>query len=160
MSINRAALLLSLAGFLCGQPSPEAQVRRLMGDFLTAFNNLDWQAFRQCWAASPVVFFPSLVQPTGKRTDDIAAFEDVWHRQFELIRKDAARRGVTEAPFQNIQPQDLRIDFPSPSIAVVTFHLGPTNGILGRRMFVLARADAGWKITHLHASNLSLSPPN
>jgi ketosteroid isomerase-like protein len=160
MSTNRVALLLCLAGFLYGQPSPETQVRRLMDDFLTAFNNLDWQSFRQCWAADPVMFFPSLVQPTGRRTDDIAAFEDVWHRQFELIRNDAARRGVTEAPFQKIQPKDLRIDFPVPSAAVVTFHLGPANDMLGRRMFVLAKTDAGWKITHLHASNLSLSPSN
>jgi hypothetical protein len=73
----------------------------------------------------------------------------------------AGRQGVTKAPFQDIQPKDMRIDFPSPSIAVVTFHLGPANtNVIGRRMFVLAKTEAGWKITHLHASTLSLSPPN
>jgi ketosteroid isomerase-like protein len=149
-----------LAGCLYAQPAPETQVRQLMGDFLTAFNNLDWQTFRRCWVANPVVFFPALVEPTGKATADAAAFEDVWQRQFELIRNNAARRGVTKAPFQDIQPKELRIDFPSPSVAVVTFHLGPKNNVLARRMFVLAKTEAGWKITHLHASNLSLSLPN
>ena len=156
----RVSICLLLAGCLYAQPAPEAQVRQLMGDFLTAFNNLDWQAFRRCWVANPVVFFPALVEPTGRPTEDAAAFEDVWHRQFELIRNNAARRGVTKAPFQDIQPKDLRIDFPSPSVAVVTFHLRHNNNVLGRRMFVLAKTEAGWKITHLHASNLSLSPPN
>lgn len=156
----RISICLLLAGCLYGQPTPEAQVRRVMADFLTAFNNLDWQTFRQCWVASPVVFFPSLVQPTGRRTEDAAAFEDVWRRQFELIRNSAARRGVTSAPFQDIQPKDLRVDFPARTVAVVTFHLGPDNNVLGRRMFVLTKAEAGWRITHLHASNLSLSPPN
>ena len=156
----RVSICLLLAGCLYAQPTPEAQVRHLMADFLTAFDNLDWQMFRQCWVADPVVFFASVVQPTGRRTEDAATFEDVWHRQFELIRNNAAGRGVTKAPFQDIQPKDLRIDFPSPSIAVVTFHLGPTNNVLGRRMFVLAKTEAGWKITHLHASNLSLLPPN
>jgi ketosteroid isomerase-like protein len=156
----RVLTCLLLTGCLYAQPTPEAQVRRLMADFLTALNNLDWQAFRQCWVASPVVFFPALVQPTGRQTEDAVEFEDVWHRQFELMRNNAARRGVTKAPFQDSQPKDLRIDFPSPSVAVVTFHLVHNKNVLGRRMFVLAKTEAGWKITHLHASNLSLSPPN
>ena len=131
-----------------------------MSNFLTAFNNLDWPAFRQCWADNPVVFFPSLLEPTGKRIENAAKFEEDWHRQFDLIRQGAASRGVTKAPFQRLEPNDLRIDFPAPSVAVVTFHLGPGRNGLGRRMLVVAKTDAGWKITHLHASNLSLTPSN
>jgi hypothetical protein len=47
------------------------------------------------------VFFSSLVNPTGKRTEDAAGFEEAWRRQFGLIRDNAATRGVTKAPFQN-----------------------------------------------------------
>jgi len=129
-----------------------------MDNFLTAFNNLDWPAFRQCWADDPVVFFPSPVGPGGRRIDNLEAFESVWRRQFDQIREGAASRGVTKAPFQQLQPKDLRIDFPAPSVAVVTFHLGPGRNGLGRRMFVIAKTEAGWKITHLHASNLSIEP--
>ena len=154
----RLSICVLLAASLCAQPSPEAQVRQLMDNFLTAFNNLDWPAFRQCWADDPVVFFPSPVGPGGRRIDNPEAFESVWRRQFDQIREGAASRGVTKAPFQQLQPKDLRIDFPAASVAVVTFHLGPGRNGLGRRMFVIAKTDAGWKITHLHASNLSIEP--
>jgi ketosteroid isomerase-like protein len=156
----KVLIQLLLAGFLCAQPNSETEVRRVLTDFLTAFNNLDWPAFRQCWADDPVVFYPSTVpSPTGKRSEGTAELEAAWRRQFDLQRDIAAKRGVTKAPFQNIQPQDVRIDFPAPTVAVVTFHLGRSETSIGRRMFVIAKTGSGWKITHLHASNLSLSPP-
>ena len=156
----RLSICLLLAGCLHAQSTPEAQVRELMGNFLVAFSNLDWPAFRQCWADNAVVFYPSLVEPTGKRVENSSAFEAGWHRQFDLIREGAAGRGVTKPPYQQLEPMDLRVDFPAPSVAVVTFHLGPGRNGLGRRMFVVTKSDAGWKITHLHASNLSLTPSN
>lgn len=129
-----------------------------MADFLKAFNNLDWPAFRKCWVDNPVVFYPSLEpNPAGKRVDDLASFEIAWRRQFDLIRNGAAKRGVTKPPFMNIEPQDLRVDFPAPTVAVVTFHLGSSSNV-SRRMFVVVKTAEGWKITHLHASNLSLEP--
>jgi SnoaL-like domain len=147
------------AGALLAQPTPEREVRQVIADFLTAFNNLDWASFRQCWTNNPVVFFPSLVpNSTGKRTETPDEFETAWRRQFDVIHDFAAKRGVTKPPFQHIEPRDLRIDFPIPNVAVVTFHLGPNNNTLGRRMLVLVRTSDEWKITHLHASNLSLSP--
>ena len=53
----RIWICLWLAGCLYAQPTSEAQAQHLMADFLMAFDNLDWPAFRQCWAANPVVFF-------------------------------------------------------------------------------------------------------
>ena len=105
-------------------------------------------------------FFPSVAaNPTGKRIDDASSFEATWRHRFDLIRGGAEKRGVTAPPFQNLQPKDLRIDFPAPTVAVVTFHLGPSpNNSLARRMFVVSKTADGWKITHLHASNLSLEP--
>src|ERR1700678_4588092 len=140
----KVLIQLLLAGFLCAQPNSETEVRRVLTDFLTAFNNLDWPAFRQCWADDPVVFYPSTVpSPTGKRTEGTAAPEAAWRRQFDLQRDIAAKRGVTKAPFQNIQPQDVRIDFPAPTIAVVTFHLGRSETSIARRMFVIAKHGSG-----------------
>jgi hypothetical protein len=155
----KALFQVLLAGCLFAQPSSETEVRRVLADFLTAFNNLDWPAFRQCWADQPVVFYPSTVpNPSGKRTENSADFEAAWRRQFDLARNTAAKRGVTKAPFQNIEPRDVRVDFPAPTVAVVTFHLGRGEDSIGRRMFVITRTGSGWKITHLHASNLSLLP--
>lgn len=144
---------------LVAQSPQEAEVRGLMSSFLTAFNNLDWPAFRKCWVENPVLFHPSVAQnPTGKRIDDVAGFESSWHRQFEIMRQGASKRGTTSAPFANIQPKDLRIDFVAPTVAVVTFHLESSATSIGRRMFVVVRTADGWKISHLHASNLALTP--
>ena len=155
----RIATYLLFVGALGAQPTPEGEVRQVMAQFLAAFNNLDWPAFRQCWNDNPVVFFPSIIpNSTGRRTETPSEFETAWQRQFNAIRDFATKRGIAKAPFQRIEPRDTRIDFPVPTVAVVTFHLGPNNNALARRMFVLARTPAGWKITHLHASNLSLSP--
>lgn len=134
-------------------------MRSLMADFIKAFDNLDWPAFRKCWVDNPVMFAPGVAQnPTGRRIDDLPSFEATWHHQFDLTRNSAATRGVTAPPFQNIEPKDLRVDFPAPAVAVVTFHLSRNDGSIGRRMFVVAKTADGWKITHLHASNLSLTP--
>ena len=38
--------------------------------------------------------------------------------------------------------------------ALATFHLEHRPETLGRRTIVLVRTPAGWKIAHLHASNL------
>jgi len=137
----------------------EAEVQHLMADFVTAFNNLDWPAFRELWIEDPVVFHPILdYNPTGKRVEGAVEFEKSWQAVFDAGRKFAASRGVTKAPFINTQPQDLRIDILAATVAVVTFHL-PGPGAMGRRMFVAVKTDKGWKFSHLHASTISLTPP-
>lgn len=161
MLIRMCLLWTSVGCLVAQQPTQETEVRSLMADFLKAFNNLDWPAFRKCWVDNPVVFHPSpAYNPTGKRIDDLPSFEASWRLVFDAIRGGAQKRGVTGPPFQNLEPKDLRVDFPAPTVAVVTFHLvGPSGtNVLGRRMFVAAKTGSGWKITHLHASNLSLAP--
>jgi hypothetical protein len=137
----------------------EVEVQHLMADFLTAFDNLDWPAFRKLWIEDPIVFQPLLeYNPTGKRVEGAVEFEKSWQEVFDAGRKFSASRGVTKAPYMNIQPQDLRIDILAPTVAVVTFHL-PSPDAMGRRMFVAVKTDNGWKISHLHASTISLTPP-
>jgi hypothetical protein len=93
---------------------------------------------------------------TADRVDTADTFELFWKDQFQKSRESALKRGVTKPPYLNLAPKDLRIDYPAPTIAVVTFHLSRTSASLGRRMFGLTLDTAGWRITHLHASNLEL----
>ncbi|MCL5742781.1 MAG: nuclear transport factor 2 family protein [Acidobacteria bacterium] len=158
--MRRLVLLTPLAALsVNAQASSEAEVRGLMNAFLAAFQNLDWPAFRKCWADRPVIFHPTAaIHPDHGHIDDPQTFDAEWKGLFETVRKSAAQRGVATPPFMKLEPKDLRIDFPIPDVAVVTFHLRSSTSRIGRRMFVVARSAAGWKITHLHASNLSLSP--
>jgi len=158
--IGICLLCAGTGGLVAQQPGQDTEVRALMAAFLEAFNNLNWPAFRNCWTDNPVVFMPSAAfTPTGKRIDDPVSFEASWHLVFDTIRQAAQRRGVTGPPFQTLEPKDLRVDFPAPTVAVVTFHLGSgSTNVLARRMFVVAKTAKGWRITHLHASNLSLTP--
>ena len=57
-----------------------------------------------------------------------------------------------------LSPQDLKIQLLSEGVALVTFHLveGTT---LSRRTIILERSSGGWKIVHLHASNLAMTTP-
>ena len=96
-------------------------------------------------------------EPDGEKTEAVAGFESSWHHQFEIMRQNAAKRGTTSPPFANIQPKDLRVDLVAPTVAVVTFHLGSGVTSIGRRMFVVVKTGEGWKISHLHASNLALT---
>ncbi len=128
-----------------------ADVEQAMSRFLTAFDNLDWPAFRDCFSESPTVFFPF---PQAAQRAEGEAFDKTWRSFFDSARKQAAGRGKTAPPFMEIKPKDMRIDRVTDEVAVVTFHLG-TEPRLNRRTFVLQKFPNGWKIVHLHASYLT-----
>jgi hypothetical protein len=125
-----------------------ADVRRLMTAFITALQNLDFPGLRECWVDNPVQYGPS----DAMRIEG-SAFDSNWQMQFQQLRQAAAARGVTTAPYMKVDPQDMRVDFPSSTVAVVTFHL-TDNSRLRRRMFVAARTASGWKLTHLNISDV------
>jgi hypothetical protein len=127
----------------------EDDVRQLMASFVTALQNLDWEAFRHCWVDNPVLYGPA----DSKRIDDSATFDAMWQMQFQQLRQSVAARGITSAPYVKVEPQGMRIDFPSPTVAVITFHLSDNNR-LRRRMLVAAKTEMGWKITHLNNSDV------
>jgi hypothetical protein len=90
---------------LCAQTTAESEVRKLMANFVTAFENLDWPAFRQCWVENPVVFFPSPdMRPGGTRTDNASEFNAAWQRVFDQARQTMTKTGVSKAPFFSHQP--------------------------------------------------------
>jgi hypothetical protein len=54
----------------------------------------------------------------------------------------------------DIKPQDMKIQL-FDDVAIATFHLDDRAGFLNRRTIVLNKTKAGWKIVHLHASEVS-----
>src|SRR5215472_13075625 len=152
--MRKLILLVCIFSCLTGAArAQEADVRRLVAEFITAIQNLDWPAFRECWAENPVIYGPE----DATRVDG-PLFEANVRLQFQRLRQAAAARGVTSAPYTKIDPQDMRIDFPSPTVAVVTFHLtnatriSPRGHIIERRMLMVAKRATGWKITQQYTS--------
>ena len=139
-------------------PPPQAstdansEVRAAVDTFLRAFEALDWPAFRACFAEGATVFHPA--PPHLLRTDSPESFERAWAAVFERIRRNSGR---TSPPYFTLAPKDLRIQRLSDRVALVTFHL-PQGETIGRRTVILEKLEAGWKIVHIHASNLGKPP--
>lgn len=132
---------------------PTAEIEQALTVFLTAFDNLDWPAFRACFAPDASVFHPG--PPNLKRIDSPQEFERAWLGVFARIKKNSGRNSP---PYMHLSPQDLKIQLLSDDVALVTFHLvdGTT---LSRRTIILKRSSGAWKIVHLHASNLAMPAP-
>ena len=131
-----------------GGSADSVAVANTMEHFLRAFNDLDWDAFRDNFADSATVFQP--LPSSLLRNDGRAEFESVFENFFDAVRSD--RNGP---PYLNIQPRDVRIQMLG-EVAVVTFHLRTDDRpSVGRRTFVLRKQEDGaWRIVHLHASNV------
>ncbi|HEY5637077.1 MAG TPA: nuclear transport factor 2 family protein [Burkholderiales bacterium] len=115
--------------------------------FVRIFNDLDWEAFADCFADDAAVYAPFPDQPriaVGK-----AALEAGWRPVFDRVR--ANRPGP---PYLNIDPKDTRVRSLGEDACVVTFHLENLVGAtrLHRRTAVFERRDGRWRIVHLHAS--------
>jgi ketosteroid isomerase-like protein len=125
----------------------EPEVEKTLANFVQAFDNLDWDAFRNFFADHATVFYP---RAFPERADGRAEFERTFRKVFEQIRG-----GQTKAPYMDIQPRNLRIQIAGDA-AVVTFHLDDRTGFVNRRTLILQKFAAGWKIIHLHASEVSI----
>src|SRR5207302_72375 len=75
--------------------------RAALAQFITAFDNLDWEAFRSAFDDDATVFYPRGVP---ERANGRAEFERTFRIVFEQIRQ-----GKTAAPFMDIQPRDLKL---------------------------------------------------
>jgi len=130
-----------------------AEVQNALNVFLTAFDNLDWPAFRDCFAPDATVFHPA--SPNIKRIDSPQDFERTWLDVFARIKKTSGR---DSPPYMNLSPRDLKIELLSEDVALVTFHL-VDGTILSRRTIILKRGNGGWRVVHIHASNLAMRAP-
>lgn len=141
-------LLVSQSLFAQGNPgtSAEAQVREVLAKFVNAFDNLDWENFRLAFDDDATVFYP---RAFPERANGRAEFEKTFNVVFQQIRG-----GKPTAPYMDLQPKDMKLQIFG-DFAIATFHLDDRAGFLNRRTIVLARTKAGWKIVHLHASEVS-----
>lgn len=123
-------------------------LERTLAGFLDAFAHLDWDAFRAYFADDASVFFPMTDHPARANGRD--EVERLFHSVF-----DRARIASPGPVYLDLEPCDLLIR-EAGDMAVASFHLNDP-GVLCRRTLVFVRADAGWKIIHLHASNMPLA---
>jgi ketosteroid isomerase-like protein len=125
------------------------EARRTLTKFLTAFANLDWEAFRSFFADDATVYFPS---QRANRATGRAEIEATFRQVFERIRATK-----TAPPYLNLDPADLDVQL-FRDTAVATFHLHDMMpNVIGRRTVVLEKRAGEWKIVHLHASNVEQS---
>jgi ketosteroid isomerase-like protein len=145
-------VLITVMTFV-GSASPESagtserEVRKTLSDFIQAFDNLDWERFRNFFAEDAKVFYP---REFPRRADGRPEFETNFQKVFERIRA-----GRSKGPYQDIQPRDLEIQIVG-DVAIATFHLDDRTGLLNRRTLVLQKRPDGWKIIHLHASEVAI----
>lgn len=142
------ALALLPSASAQSQPSNEEKdIRKTLATFIRAFDDLDWEQFRMAFDDNATVFYP---RGTPQRANGRAEFEKTFQTVFQQIRGNQ-----TAPPYMDIQPRELRIQLFG-NVAIVTFHLDDRAGFLNRRTIVLHRMGKGWKIVHLHASEVSL----
>ena len=150
--IPRIAVALALVLLVVSaqsQTAPaDADIRETIAHFIRAFDDLDWEHFRLAFDDHATLFYPRAMP---QRADGRAEFEKAFKTVFQQIRGSK-----TAAPYMDIQPKDLRIQLFG-DIAIVTFHLDDKPGFLNRRTIVLNKTEKGWKIVHLHASEVSVS---
>jgi ketosteroid isomerase-like protein len=147
-------LLAFLSPSLEAQTTPEnakkREIQRALSEFIRAFDNLDWEKFRSAFADDASVFYP---REFPRRAEGRAEFEKRFRQVFEQIRA-----GRSSPPYMDIQPKDLEIQILG-DVAIATFHLDDRPGFVNRRTLVLQKTAAGWKIVHLHASEVRTEPP-
>jgi ketosteroid isomerase-like protein len=128
--------------------SPEAEVHAALTDFIRAFDNLDWEKFRLAFDDNATVFYP---RGFPERAKGRGQFEENFRKVFEQIRG-----AKTSPPYMDIEPKDFDLQMFG-DVAVATFHLDDRAGFLNRRTLVMVRTKTGWKIIHLHASEVATS---
>jgi len=138
--LSRASLAQTVSA------SPEMEVRASLVHFIHSFENLDWEDFRTAFDDNATVFYP---RAFPERATGRAEFEKTFKIVFEQIRA-----GKTAPPYMHIEPRDLAIQMLGDT-ALATFHLDDRAGFVNRRTVVLHKTAAGWRIVHLHASEVA-----
>lgn len=147
-SWHRSLNTVALSVLAQSQPVlAESEVREELAKFIRAFDDLDWESFRLAFDDNATVFYP---RAFPERANGRPEFEKTFRTVFEQIRD-----GKSAAPYMDIQPREMRIQLLE-NVAIVTFHLDDGAGFLNRRTIVLSKTGKGWKIVHLHASEVPL----
>ena len=105
-------------------PNAETEVRQTLSNFIQAFDNLDWEKFRNAFAEDATVFCP---REFPHRANGRAEIEANFRHVFEQIRGQASK-----PPYMDIQPRELHIQMLG-DVAIAMFHLDDRPGVLNRR---------------------------
>ena len=133
------------------EPPPQRQatsgeIEALVRNFLAAVDGGDAPALAGLLAEDVSAFFP-YGDPPGLVSGQ-AAVLGRFERRFEAWRK--AGRAL---PFVGFEPREFIARELTPGYALATFALS-VEGTTGRRSLVARRGPEGWRMVHLHASNL------
>lgn len=113
-----------------------------MERFTAAFNRLSTEELRPLFAEDATAYLP--MPQFGARLDGREAILAALGPLFEAEKA----RGST----MNLQAKSLAVQRAGDA-AIVTFDVG-TEAVFSRRTLVLERRGGGWRIVHLHASNV------
>jgi hypothetical protein len=144
------ALALAPAAFAAPKTAAttRAEVQVTFEQCIDALRTLDGDRFGACFDDDVTLFNPDI--PDAKSLHLLhgrAAVEGHFRSMFEAVRKSAPE------PRIDVRPRDVLIQLAGDT-AVITFEFPRDDSGYGRRTMVLVRRHAGWKILHIHASNI------
>lgn len=129
-----------------------ADVADALRRFLTAFENLDWPAFRAAFSDSATVFHPA--PGMAERVAGAIGIDSTFRAVFADVRAHA----TGGPPYHRLVPMDLRIQPLSGGLALVTFHLRNAERLARRTVLFRREGGRRGRIWHLHASNIATKP--
>lgn len=142
-------LLLLVSFSLKAQHKDSLAVMKSVNNFVTAFNNLNWAAFRESFTDDATIFYPYWNQ--ARRIQGRQDIEKAWLNIFpEFVDINNSRK-------LQISPKDIHLQLYQQN-AIVTFHLGDGLNSLSRRTLLMINEKGSWKIAHLHASSIKKDP--
>ena len=144
LSLLAVSFMFSLA--LKAQQKDSLAVISAASNFVTAFNNFNWEAFRESFTDDATIFYPFWEQ--ARRIQGRQEFEAKW---LEIFPEFGDKNNKEKL---QINPKDIHIQMYGQT-AIVTFHLGDGVKSLSRRTLVMLNTKGVWKIAHLHASSVS-----
>jgi hypothetical protein len=127
-------------------PAPEVELRQLLHDFLYAIAIGDLAALERLWCGDATMHFP-FGEPQGLIVGRPAVVE-----RFRRMFTELAAR-LPGPPYVRFRTDEFACLALDPGHAVVYAKLA-FDGRVGRRTLICRREPEGFRILHLHASNV------
>lgn len=135
-------------------PVSTAGVEPALRTFLAHFERLEWEPFLAAFAPDACVFHPSAKAPLAVcRTPGDPASETEFEARWRHVFDDTRAHG-TGPRFMVLEPQELRVTALGRDAALATFVLRNADRLARRSVVFVRAADGGWRISHIHASNV------
>lgn len=144
LSLIILSLLINFS--LKAQNKDSIAVIKSVNNFVTAFNNFNWAAFRESFSDDATIFYPFWNQ--ARRIQGRREIETAWMTIFPEFGDTNNTRKL------QISPKDINFQLYRQTV-IVTFHLGDGVNTLSRRTLIMVKKKRSWRIAHLHASSVS-----